>query len=219
MECLTGLPHRFRSWAGWQARGVGADEETKRTRISDPTVMRALAHPARLTILETLGLGRAGTATEFATICGLTPSATSYHLRALAKAGLVQEAPGRGDGRERVWQLVSAGGIEVSSGPDADPEAMRAEQGLVEVWLARSEARTRGWVARWPEESREWYEATALYEQIINVTTDELTELNAKVRELIRPYQPSVRKDSPPESRTIAIIYRTIPIPDKPDSL
>jgi DNA-binding transcriptional ArsR family regulator len=189
-----------------------------RTRISDPKVMRALAHPARLTILEELGLGRAGTATEFATVCGLTPSATSYHLRALAKAGLVQEAPGRGDGRERVWQLVSAGGLEIASGPDADPETMRAEQGLVEVWLARSEARTRGWVARWQEESQEWYDATKMTELIIDVTSEELADLNAKVFELVLPYSRSARQNPPPESRSIAIVYRTVPIPDKPAS-
>jgi DNA-binding transcriptional ArsR family regulator len=191
------------------------DEAAKRARISDPKVMRALAHPARLTILEELGLGRAGTATEFAAICGLTPSATSYHLRALAKAGLVQEAPGRGDGRERVWQLVSTGGLEIASGPD-NPEAMRAEQGLVEVWLARSEARTRSWVARWQEETNEWYEATKMTEQVITVTADELRDLNAKVFELVRRYTRAVRENPPPESRTIAIVYRTVPIPDKP---
>ncbi len=191
------------------------DEAAKRARISDPKVMRALAHPARLTILEELGLGRAGTATEFAAICGLTPSATSYHLRALAKAGLVQEAPGRGDGRERVWQLVSTGGLEIASGPD-NPEAMRAEQGLVEVWLARSEARTRSWVARWQEETNEWYEATKMTEQVITVTADELRDLNAKVFELVRRYTRAVRENPPPESRTIAIVYRPVPIPDKP---
>ena len=168
----------------------GASDEVPRTRISDPKVMRALAHPARLTILEELGLGRAGTATEFAAICGLTPSATSYHLRALAKAGLVQEAPGRGDGRERVWQLISSSGIEIASGPD-DPEAMRAEQGLVEVFLARSEARTRSWVARWQQEPREWYDATRMTEHIITVTSQELSDLNAKVYELVRQYSPT----------------------------
>jgi DNA-binding transcriptional ArsR family regulator len=187
-----------------------------RTRITDPKVMRALAHPARLTILEELGLGRAGTATEFAAICGLTPSATSYHLRALAKAGLVQEAPGRGDGRERVWQLVSAGGFEVTSSPDRNPEAVRAEQGLVEVWLARSEARTRSWVARWPEEPAQWDEVTRMTERIITVTPQELTELNARVDELLEPYTRSARPEAPPESRSIAIVYRTVPISDKP---
>jgi DNA-binding transcriptional ArsR family regulator len=179
--------------------------------------MRALAHPARLTILEELALGRAGTATEFATICGLTPSATSYHLRALAKAGLVQEAPGRGDGRERVWQLVSTGGFEVGLGPGGDADAMKAEQELVLVWLARSEARTRSWVARWHEESRDWYDAASLNETIIVATVDELAELNSKVAALLRPYTRLERPEPPPESRTLAIAYRTVPLIDKPD--
>jgi DNA-binding transcriptional ArsR family regulator len=196
--------------------GVTGDEP-KRARISDPIVMRALAHPARLTIIEELALGRAGTATEFAVVCGLTPSATSYHLRALARAGLVQEAPGRGDGRERVWQLVSDGGIEVGSGPGSDAETMKAEQELVSVWLARSEARTRSWMARWHEESQEWYDATALNEMMIVATVEELIELNRKVAALFRPYARSNRPEPPPESRMLAITYRTVPLPDKPD--
>src|SRR5262249_56777146 len=72
--------------------------------VSDPHVMRAMAHPARLAIMEFLGDGAVATATECAEVCGLSPSATSYHLRALAKVGLVEEAPSRGDGRERVWR-------------------------------------------------------------------------------------------------------------------
>ena len=180
--------------------------------------MRALAHPARLAILEELALGRAGTATEFATVCGLTPSATSYHLRALAKAGLVQEAPNRGDGRERVWQLVSAGGIEVGSGPGSDEATMKAEQELVLVWLARSEARTRNWVARWHDEPREWYDAAALRETMIVATVEELAELNTKITDLLQPYTRRNRPDAPPGSRTLAVTFRTVPLPDKPDA-
>jgi DNA-binding transcriptional ArsR family regulator len=74
------------------------------TKIRDPAVMRALAHPARLTLMQHLGSVGPVTATESAEIVGLSPSATSYHLRALAKVGLIEEAPGRGDGRERRWQ-------------------------------------------------------------------------------------------------------------------
>jgi DNA-binding transcriptional ArsR family regulator len=194
-----------------------ADEAPERAKISDPIVMRALAHPARLTILEELALGRAGTATEFAAVCGLTPSATSYHLRALARAGLVQEAPGRGDGRERVWQLVVTGGYEVETVPGSDAETVKAEQELVLVWLARSEARVRNWVARWPDESRQWYEAASLSETMIVATVDELRDLNRKVAALLQPYARSNRAEPPPESRMLAIGYRTVPLPDKPD--
>jgi DNA-binding transcriptional ArsR family regulator len=200
----------------WHARCV-ADDAPKRTRISDPTVMRALAHPARLTILEELGLGRSGTATEFAAVCGLSPSATSYHLRALAKAGLVQAAPGRGDGRERVWQLVKSGGLEIGSGPAGEPDVMRAEQELTLVWLARAEARTRNWVGRWGEETQEWYDATRLTDFIVDVTAEELAELNDKVVEIFDQFSRSRRPQPPPQARTLVISYRTVPLPEKPE--
>src|SRR4051794_8221064 len=74
-------------------------------RVSDPQVMRALAHPARIEIVEHLSdTGQPVTATECAALVGLSPSATSYHLRELAKYGLVEQAPSRGDGRERLWR-------------------------------------------------------------------------------------------------------------------
>ncbi len=77
--------------------------------ISDPQAIRALAHEARLTVLEELFASQATrTATELATRCDLTPSAMSYHLRALEKYGYVVRAASEGDGRERRWK--AAGG-------------------------------------------------------------------------------------------------------------
>ena len=57
--------------------------------LSDPKAMRALAHPARLTILELLRAEGTTTATRCASEIGSSPQAASYHLRALAKWGLM----------------------------------------------------------------------------------------------------------------------------------
>lgn len=73
--------------------------------ISDPQAIRALAHEARLEALEELYSSQSTrTATELASRCGLTPSAMSYHLRALEKYGFVERSPSEGDGRERRWR-------------------------------------------------------------------------------------------------------------------
>ncbi|GAB2901888.1 ArsR/SmtB family transcription factor [Neomicrococcus lactis] len=75
--------------------------------ISDPQAIRALAHEARLEALEELFASQASrTATELAGRCRLTPSAMSYHLRALEKYGFVMRAPSEGDGRERRWRAA-----------------------------------------------------------------------------------------------------------------
>src|SRR2546429_2370715 len=73
--------------------------------LTDPRMMRALAHPGRIAIWTHLALHGSATATECAEIAGLSPSACSYHLRTLARYGFVEEDPdSAADGRERPWR-------------------------------------------------------------------------------------------------------------------
>lgn len=77
--------------------------------ITDPQAIRALAHDARLIVLDELFASQATrTATELASLCDLTPSAMSYHLRALEKYGYVIRAASEGDARERRWRAAGA---------------------------------------------------------------------------------------------------------------
>lgn len=75
-------------------------------RITDPQALRALAHPARQRVIMELYSGEVLTASEAARICGLSPSAMSYHLRALEKAGIVEREESS-DGRERPWRAAA----------------------------------------------------------------------------------------------------------------
>src|SRR5689334_10907799 len=161
--------------------------------------MRAMAHPARLAIMEFLSDGAGATATECAAVCGLSPSATSYHLRALAKVGLVEEAPSRGDGRERLWRSRVKGGLMVGAdpGPDAGPEVRAAEQELIDAFLSREDARTRQWLARRPHASPEWYGAATFDDAVLLIDPGELKALIERIRELVQPYGKVRRRDAP----------------------
>ena len=75
-------------------------------RITDPQALRALAHPARQQVIMELYSGEVLTASEAAQICGMTPSAMSYHLRALERAGIVERVESS-DGRERPWKAAA----------------------------------------------------------------------------------------------------------------
>ncbi|MCY1157633.1 MAG: MarR family transcriptional regulator [Citricoccus sp.] len=90
------------------APGSESDQGGRRpVVISDPQAIRALAHEARLEALEELYASQSTrTATELASRCGLSPSAMSYHLRALEKYGFVERSPSEGDGRERRWKAA-----------------------------------------------------------------------------------------------------------------
>ncbi len=180
------------------------------TKIRDPAVMRALAHPARLTLLQHLSTEGPTTATESAEIVGLSPSATSYHLRALAKVGLVEEAPGRGDGRERRWRS-KVGPYELEGGPDTDPEVRDAKRELVDSFVTWEETRVREFLARIDDEPREWQDVSFIMEAVLSMTADELAGLRRSMDELLEPYRKRRRKEPPPGARTVTALFRAFP--------
>ena len=185
---------------------------SERTRITDAAVMRALAHPARLELLEHLSSAPGGaTATECAAIVGLSPSATSYHLRALAKVGMIHEAPGRGDARERVWRATHDR-FEITSEPGASDEDLAAEMALVETHLARQNDRVRRFMAGARDEPREWYEAAVISDSSLVVTAQELKRLVGQIEELIGPLKKRHRERPPRSARTVSFQIRAVPV-------
>lgn len=189
-----------------------AEPRRNRIRITDPQVIRALAHPARIGIVEHLSsTGAVVTATEMAGHVGLSPSATSYHLRELAKIGLVEQAPSRGDGRERVWRSTGAG-LRLES-DDADPESRAAEQALIDVWLTRDFTRLREWFATQHTQPKQWREAGQLTGQTLLLTAEELVRVNEAVRAVLEPYERRGRiGEEPAGARTVAVHYAAYPI-------
>jgi DNA-binding transcriptional ArsR family regulator len=184
----------------------------ERTKISDPTVMRALSHPARLGLLEYLSQTKDGaTATECAGVIGLSPSATSYHLRALAKVGMIREAPGRGDGRERVWQASFRHYSVGMERRDANEEGRAAEAAMVEAFLARQNEKVRQYMAGVYDEPQEWFDAGTISEQMLTVTARELAKLLKQIDELTDPLKRLNRERPPKGARSVSFQIRAVP--------
>jgi DNA-binding transcriptional ArsR family regulator len=199
--------------AAGQDAGPAGDEPRL---INEASVMRAMAHPARMTILEHLGSDGPATATECAELVGLSPSATSYHLRALARAGLIEQAPGRGDARERVWRsTVASHGYTVMADRDAAPDVKEAENELIESFMSWENLRVRQYLARRAEEPEEWWNLAAFREIALVLTADELRQVSDSVFELLGKYRKRDRPDPPPGARTVSAVFRTFPT-DKP---
>ena len=192
---------------------AGARKGRETTVVRDPEVIKVLAHPARLAILEHLAAhGGDITATEAAEVVGLSPSATSYHLRALAKVDLVREAPSRGDGRERVYAAVPSRRVDVST--EAFPpgsEAAQLAESLLDSILARGDERIRRWREKL-RENPELDEATYIHETFLRVTAEELGQIFERIDAIIDPYRQSVRQAAPDQALTVALQIRGIPI-------
>src|SRR6516225_6947380 len=127
-----------------------------RVVLSDPRAIRALAHPARLAIIEALTAGDELTATELAAVTGLSPSATSYHLKALAKWGIVEAGEARADGRDRPWKATGRS-VQVSS----EVPGSTAEVALLGTFLDQIRAVATEFLERQADEPPEWQDAAA----------------------------------------------------------
>jgi DNA-binding transcriptional ArsR family regulator len=89
--------------------------------LSDPRVLRAIAHPVRTRILEELSASGPVRAADVARELGIPANQASFHLRQLAKYGLVEEAPEEArDRRDRVWRATAAEGYTVNLSQLAD---------------------------------------------------------------------------------------------------
>ncbi|MBP2471406.1 DNA-binding transcriptional ArsR family regulator [Crossiella equi] len=75
--------------------------------LTDPAALKAYAHPLRQRILRALNRDGPATATTLAAALGENTGATSYHLRQLARHGLVREAPELARGKQRWWRSAA----------------------------------------------------------------------------------------------------------------
>ncbi|MCK2221517.1 helix-turn-helix domain-containing protein [Actinomadura sp. ATCC 31491] len=186
--------------------------------LSDPKAMRALAHPARLMILNRLEAEGSATATEVAEIAGITPSAASYHLRMLAKYGFVEDAPPRGDGRERLWR-ASGRPLSVGVHPEDQPEVRDAKVALMMAFRREANQEADRALANVETEPEEWRDATVFNRIRVRATAEELVRLNAEIRELVEPYAARRRQaegDVPSGARMAEVQVNLFPVAKRP---
>ena len=157
-------------------------------KLTDPQMMRALAHQARIAIWMHLGLRGPATATECAEVAGLSPSACSYHLRTLARYGFVEEDRASAtDGRERPWRARLLA-FTMEDGPGKSAAAQVASRLLVENMRASAEEIRVRYLSRQPEYPADWQTAAGELFSVAHVTAEELNQLRAQVLEVIAPY-------------------------------
>lgn len=152
--------------------------------VSDPRLLRALTHPVRIALIETLSLQGPMTATEAGELIGESPTTCSFHLRQLAKYGVVEEA-GRGSGRARPWKMTSIG-MRIGN-RDGDAETELAAVALTGLLRERQLARYRTWCETRSTYPKRWRDAVGDSEYVFYLTVAELEALNKELTALLLP--------------------------------
>lgn len=193
----------------------GGRPEDRRT-VTDPRALRALAHPLRLALLDQLMTFGPRTASECAEAVGSTPSNCSYHLRALAKFGLVERVEAE-DGRERPWQSTATG---LQLGRTDDPGAQlgvdTVERFFADQQVDEDAARLHRAIAQRDSAPAAWRDASILSGYALRIAPGELRELGEKLDALIRPYIALTRSDPPADSAVVSLGLNAFLHPDDP---
>jgi len=154
------------------------------------------------------------TATQAGARIGESAACCSFHLRQLAKYGLVEEAGG-GRGRERPWRATA---ISTEWGSRADDEETDAAGALLSrVVVERYMQSALGWLERRGSEDPEWIEAGSISDALVDMTADELREFEGRIRSLLEPYLRRMEAGEPPAegARPVSVMALGFPLAEE----
>jgi DNA-binding transcriptional ArsR family regulator len=169
--------------------------------------MRAMVHPLRMRIIDALRNDGPSTASRLAAQLGESSGATSYHLRVLADAGVIEEDSDRGNGRERWWRRAQP----IYFPTDAEsPDERAVEVAGRLLHVEREDEALRRFLLGFEELPTEWNEATFTGSFPIYLTADELMAFGLEWLARVEALQRSP-DERPPGARRVVLSLRGIP--------
>jgi predicted transcriptional regulator len=194
-----------------------SEKDRPHLEVRDPKMMRALAHPLRMQLIEAIAQSDTETltATQASELLGESPANCAFHLRTLGKYGFVEEAGG-GRGRERPWRLRFRG-LEIAP-PWPDEESRLAAGAAASIWIGRWMERARERLMLALGYPPEWQEAAIASESAMYLTAPEAKELNEGMRQLLEPYRARWHDAAlrPPGSLPYEVLVFGYPLTDPP---
>jgi DNA-binding transcriptional ArsR family regulator len=185
------------------------DPPRRSIQLTDPRALRAVAHPTRLELVGLLRREGPLTATRAGELLGQSAASCSFHLRQLAKYGLVEEAGG-GRGRERPWRATAS----FTSWPNVagDPELAAAADLLSAVVVERLFERVMQWLDAKRSDPPEWQQAAEFGDSMLHLSSVELADLGSELQALLDSY---AGRPASPDRRRAAAIYFAFPFPEE----
>jgi len=180
------------------------------TRLDNAMALRAYAHPVRMKLILALRTRGPLTATQAGRLLGESSGTCSFHLRQLAKYGLVEETGG-GTGREKPWRATttSTAWDELQEAPEAAAAAGLLSEVLAESYFAQ----LMRWLEVRPGESEQWQQAAFIGDRLLWVTADELAQVGRDLAAVVDKYferqvKPELR---PPGARLATYLHLGFP--------
>lgn len=194
-----------------------ADEDPAAIREIGRDAIKALAHPLRVAIYDTLSMYGPQTATGLAARLGESSGSTSYHLRQLARHEFIRVAEGKGTGREKWWERIPGAVAIGTRSTEADPSATVAANFVLREWTRGTQQALADFVAGLTDEGRvsaTWSETSDIATSNMRLTVDQLQEIVTQYHEVTQTFIDKYRGRNDPGSRPVQIQFNAFPLID-----
>lgn len=160
-------------------------------RMTSP-MLKAMTHPLRRRIIDLMSEDVPRRAVDLAELLDTPANTVSFHLRQLAKAGFIREAPEMAhDKRDRMWVATGSGfGVPTPENPiDAEGEAtMRALIDQERLDLHDMISRILAWAPEWSS-GRDPEPRAELNTGVLELTREESRQLSQEVHDVFQRYR------------------------------
>ncbi len=178
--------------------------------MTDVRMLRGIAHPMRNRILEEMSAGGPMRAADVAERLGIPANQASFHLRQLAKYGLVEDAPELArDGRDRVWRVTYESGLSVNLDDLAVQDGGKA---AVTVFRKQWTADAHAAIDRADRPERQQDAMVAVSTHAVRLTKAEAHTLAKEISDLVDGWREKGK--SATSSRTYEVLWVLQPAPD-----
>ena len=185
-------------------------------RELDAGALRALAHPLRVEIYDTLSQYGPQTASSLVARLGESSGSMSYHLRALAKHDLIREVEGKGSGRERWWERPIGGVVFGSPSAMKTPSGRAASQIVMTEFFRRRQTQLMDYIYHGHSATPDvWQESALLSTATARLTQEQTRELGEKVQALIDETVDKYRNQQGENVRAVSLRADIFPFPIK----
>ncbi|WP_313813391.1 helix-turn-helix domain-containing protein [Glutamicibacter sp.] len=171
-------------------------------------MLKAMANPLRRQIFDALGAMGTGRAADLGELLGVAPNKISFHLRELAKAEMIEEAPELArDKRDRVWRPAATTyttGQPAERTEDKSPSAINAYLGQVIHDEQRRLEATLAHAQQWYAQGNAAIDLAQLSTSNLMLTEDERQELQRRFDAIVPAFREDQKAGKIPTSQPIS---------------
>lgn len=179
---------------------------------ADLATLVAISHPLRRRLLELLSVGGPATASQLAARTEQLVGNVSHHLKMLAKAAMIEEAPELAKNRRERWWRSVPGSLsyslaDVAGDPEAELVVAAAEQQNVSHEIDKLHA----WWARRDSYDAQWLDAEFGTSSWVRATPAELRELGEAITTLIHDFRATTADDDGQRREPVFVFAHGVP--------